>query len=190
MANLRGFPRLSRNRSQARKTAWNVGPQTGVDGAPETIAASSSVLGTGLAVVLVDGITMVRTRGELVLTLLSTDQVVGGFHGAFGIGVATTAAVGVGVSSIPTPITEETWGGWLYHRFFSIMSNSVLDSGVTSEAGLALPTSGSVRIDVDSKAMRKLEVDQTVYCIVEVIRLGSAASMRFSFNSRILVKLP
>ena len=98
------------------------------------------------------------------------------------MGVVSAAAFAVGATAVPTPITEEAWDGWFYHRYFSILGSGAIATAPINSR------SGAVRIEVDSKAMRKLEVDMVLYAALEVTEVG-VASMEFSFNSRLLVKL-
>ena len=192
MANLRRsrFP-TSSARSSRRKTSWTVGPETSVNGATQVITASSAVLATTGAAVAEDGLTLVRTRGELVCLLGISASQGDGFHGAFGIGVATLAAFTAGIGSVPTPLTEEDWNGWLYHRYFGLFSGGPIAAATAAQQGDQVnSTSAALRVEVDSKAMRKLSMDMIVYAAVEVVELGAASSMEFAFNSRLLVKLP
>ena len=191
MANLGGSGFRTRSaRSQRRKTSWNIGPQTGVDGAPQGISSSVAVLATGALVVLEEAITLIRTRGDLNLYLQSATGTGDGFHGAFGIAVATSPAVLAGIASLPTPITEEDWDGWLYHRYFSLVAGGTIAAATAAQqADQVNSSSAALHFEVDSKAMRKLSVDQSLYAAIEVVELG-AASMQWAFNSRMLVKLP
>ena len=135
------------------------------------------------------GLTHIRLRGELLLYLATSDALLSGFAGAFGIGIASTAAMTVGVASVPTPIQEEDSDSWLFHRYFHLKT-----PGAISAAGAALSWSGNgdsvLRLEVDTKAMRKLaDLDIGLYCAIEVTEVGTA-SMVWQFNSRSLVKLP
>ena len=190
MANFRGSGfRTTRARSSRRKVSWTLGPQTGVDGASQGISASSSVIATGGAAVIEEGITLVRTRGDLNLFLTSATTAGDGFHGAFGIAVVTDQAFTAGILSVPTPITEESWNGWLYHRYFSLFAGGTIAAATAAQqADQVNGTSAALHIEVDSKAMRKLNVDQTLYAVIEVVELG-AAGMDWAFNSRMLMKL-
>ena len=60
----RSFPARSR-----RKTAWEIGPETGTNGSAQVIAGTVATLATTVATVGQDGITLIRTRGELLLYL-------------------------------------------------------------------------------------------------------------------------
>jgi len=179
---------LARSPSR-RKVGWGTGPKSGTSGAPiQGISGSGSNIGTIGATPSSDGITLVRLRGMTHLFLATSGGVGQGFHGAIGVGIATDPAVAIGVSAVPTPITEEVWDGWLWHTYFSLTA-----AGAITAAGAALSWSGegesAVRIVVDSKAMRKIAVTETIYCVIEVVEIG-AATLDWSFNSRTLSKLP
>ena len=114
-----------------------------------------------------------------------------GFHGAFGIGIANENAFGAGVGSLLSPLTDEASDSWIYHRYFGLFTGGPLAAATAAQqADQVNATSAALHIEVDSKAMRKLELEDVIYCMVEVIELGSASTMEWSFNSRSLVKLP
>ncbi len=161
-----------------RKTSWGIGPGGVVTTA---LAATGSVLVGSAAAAALDGMTLVRTRGELSLYLTVAGTNLDSFQGAFGIGVVTTQAFAAGVGSVPTPIDEEDEELWIYHTYFALVAPDVTDfaSGCISCA---------VRFTVDSKAMRKLDIGDTVYAVLQATEVG-AASMQCDFNSRLLVKL-
>ena len=56
------------------------------------------------------------------------------------------------------------------------------------EQSVVNSTTAAIRVDVDSKAMRKCSVDETIFAVIEVAELGTA-SLSWSFNSRLLFKL-
>ena len=118
--------------------------------------------------------TIVRTRG--ILQVLSTvpsanDE----SFGAFGIMVVNGEAFDAGVASIPTPLTESFEDRWLYHTFWGNMTR-------VATLGISVPT----QIDIDSKAMRKVEFGSV---IVSVIESGAGLSTaRVISNFRMLVK--
>ena len=176
MARSRGFHQ-GNARVQRRQTGWEEGP----GGTPvQTINASvKRILNSG-AQALVDGLTLIRTRGYF-----SSIQVIGsaigdGFSGAFGIGVVTNDAFAIGVTAMPGPLSNIDWDGWLYHRFIS----------QHVAAANAFGTEDSVlTFEVDSKAMRKITVNDTVFAMLEVTEIGTAEIDVF-FDSRMLLKLP
>ena len=176
-------------RGQRRLTSWQVGPETGVDGAGQFLSASSSVLATTGIVAALDGLTLIRIRGDLSLFLTAATSVLDGFHGAFGIGIASEPAFTAGVASVPTPITDETDENWLYHRYFSILAPAPIAAAASQDNDIIASVSGAMRVEVDSKAMRKFDNGQALYAAVEIIEVG-VATMGWAFNCRTLVKLP
>ena len=70
----------------------------------------------------------------------------------------------------------------MYHQFFSCIATSATP-GQTGEG------SDMFRIQVDTKAMRKFNADQTLMAVIDVVEVGTAV-MQFHFNSRMLTKLP
>ena len=119
--------------------------------------------------------TLVRVRGYFEALILSATSVGDGFFGAIGMGVATSAAITAGIGSLPTPITEEDWDGWMLHRYFGCRGGIVGDSG----------DSGWEALQLDSKAMRKIAEDESLYWAVEVIETGTA-TMQLVGSARVL----
>ena len=178
------FPRSS----QSRRPFWAGGPSTAGDGQPIPLSASSSAIGGVAVTPTTESLTMIRTRGAFVCHLESATTQGDGFHGAIGIARATLAALAIGVTAVPTPITEEGWDGWLYHQYFSINAGGPITAATTSDIQNQVNNvTAALRLEVDSKAMRKLTVDEGLYFAIEVIEFGTA-TMDFSFNSRMLFK--
>ena len=175
-------------RSQRKRTSWDVGPETAGGGQPQTITASLGELAAVAVQLLVDNQTLVRTRGELMMLLETSSLQGNGFHGAFGIAKATTAAITAGAASVPTPLTEEEWDGWIYHRYFSLLSGGTIAVATAAQqADQVNATTAALRLEVDSKAMRKVEIFEGLYAAIEVVEFGTA-QMTWSFNSRLLFK--
>ncbi|MBC8547982.1 hypothetical protein H8711_13815 [Clostridiaceae bacterium NSJ-31] len=105
------------------------------------------------------------------------------------MGITTAEAIAVGITAVPTPISDDQWDGWLYHRFFSLVSPSVMNGGAAKDTDGVTGVSAAVRFEVDSKAMRKLPENMAVFVVFQVTEVG-IATMQFHFNSRILLKLP
>jgi len=180
----RGFTRRGRLAlpSQRRKTGWGLGP--GQSAVTTITATGSTILGAG-SVSTADGQTVVRLRGELLLWLSLAAAAVDGFSGAFGIGIVQNPAFTAGIASVPTPVTEAADENWLYHRFFACKTAELFATGA-EPAGRMLPA--FLRLEVDSKAMRKFDAGVTLYAAVEVTEVGTA-TMQVHFDSRVLVKL-
>ncbi len=99
--------------------------------------------------------------------------------GAVGFAVVSDQAVAIGITAVPTPVTDLASDLWMLHQFF--MSHFTVTSAIGSESQYH-------QIDVDSKAMRKVEDGQD---LVEVGELATGLSDGFSLSdaSRILIKL-
>ena len=178
MARLRGS---FRQRAPVRRqTSWAIGPGSTV---ATTINATGSQIVGGFIVpqVSVEGLTLVRLRGSIALYLTLATTVNDGFQGAFGIGLATNAAVTAGIGSIPTPITEQDSDSWIYWTPVSI------HGPVVSSTDLLGAT--HQRIEVDTKAMRKFPGEMALYAALQMVEAGTATGQLF-FDSRTLFKLP
>ena len=173
-------------RAPRRLTSWQVGP--GETGARAFTGDATNFFGA-ISAATEDGLTVVRLRGECLLMLKTADAATAGFTGAIGVGTASVDATTVGISAVPNPIDDEDWDGWLWHRYFSLASGAAIAAGVSSDDDIVNAVSAVLRIEVDSKAMRKLPENMAVYAAIQVVEAG-AATMSGWFNSRLLVKLP
>ena len=153
MAHRRGSIHRGQTR---RRNSWGFGP--GDSATLFTSSASTAVgfIGSGIGPTI-DGLTIARTRGSF-QAWLTQAGLSEGYSGAIGIGVVPQAAFVAGIASVPTPLTELDWDGWLFHRFFQLHTPVAAD--FTTEGTM-------IRFEVDSKAMRKLNEDQIAYCAIE-----------------------
>ena len=162
-----------------RKSSWEEGP--GGSAAVAVASSTSVIIGLG-AQLLQDGTTLVRTRGLLHAWLVSVSAANEGFRGAFGIGIVRDQAFAVGVTAVPTPITDQGWDGWLFWMPFFIEAPATM--ATFGNAGSAV-----VDMPIDTKAMRKLDLGDTIYGVLEVTENGTAVA-NVHFDSRVLLKLP
>ncbi len=102
-----------------------------------------------------------------------------GYFGAVGIAIASDQAFTAGVSSLPTPLSEASANVWLWHQYLSV-------HGEATDVGEA---SSNQRIEIDSKAMRKLRDDDVIVAVMQVVETG-VADMDVFFDSRALFMLP
>ena len=174
--------------SAKRKTAWGVGPVTTAGG--QAITASAKILGAQGSVAQTDGLTLVRTRGELVLALSAATATFDGFTGAFGIGLVSAQAFAIGLTAIPGPLAEEDWDGWLVHRYFHLVAfGPIVAANVSLEPGQVHATTAALRFEIDSKAMRKFQENMVLVAMLETVVAGTAVG-RWYFDCRMLFKLP
>ena len=119
--------------------------------------------------------TLVRIRGRLYAESDQTAASENAF-GAFGIAVVTDAARAIGVTAVPTPWDDATEDVWLYHTFFDTKFNIVAENSV-----------GYVfNIDVDAKAMRKVNDAEAIIVMAE---LGGSGGASLNWNGRFLFML-
>ena len=179
MARPRGF-RSRVSGSSRRLTAWGVGP--GSSTGTGLTSSSAAIVGGGL-VPVVNALTLVRTRGVLSLTIEAIAAAGDGFHGAFGLLKVTDEAFAAGITALPHPIDDVDYDGWWYHTFFDLHSiTATIADGSNSDAL-------SKRIEIDSKAMRKLKIGETLCGVVQVVEDGTSTITIF-FDLRLLFKLP
>ena len=171
-------------RSQRRATNWTIGPVT----TPQSLASSEALLGTSFVTGIGgDGLTLVRTRGDMLIYLQSAAAAGDGFAGAVGIGIASSAAISIGVSAVPTPLTEEDADNWIWHEYFNIFAPGIMDGTAVADTNLFGPA--FVRIPIDSKAMRKVpDEDVGLYMALEVVETGTATG-KWVGRTRMLEKL-
>ena len=158
----------------SRSTSWSLGP----NGVIQRTATGSVIFAVG-AQALSDGNTVIRTRGELLIGLSAATSAVDGYSGAVGICIVTENAFNAGIASIPTPITDIVWDGWLAYQSFASKLYGP-DLGRTATVA---------RYQLDSKAMRKIKVTDVMVAVLEATEVGSS-TLNMSLETRVLVKLP
>ena len=127
--------------------------------------------------------TLVRIRGEMVLWVAVATAVGDGFtKGAAGIGIVTNDAFAIGATAMPGPFTDPEWNGWIWYQ-----SLAAIVSLETTE--VARGPMGAVRIPIDTKAMRKLNANDTVFGAVELSTEVGTTTINFTMNTRMLSKL-
>ena len=132
MGHVRGFTRRGTFPSrQRRKTTWETGPG-GTDALPIT-ASTASLVGAGLTF-LVDGTTVARIRGELMIMQSQATASLDGMRGAFGIGLASLPAFNAGIGSLPTPLTEQDDDNWLYWTAFAVVAHISTEADFMSDS--------------------------------------------------------
>ena len=185
MAHGRGFrPRRSTSK---RLTAWSLGPQADLT----SLSGTTPVIWTSGVVLTAAGEdTIVRIRGSCEIFLTAATAQADGFAGALGIGIVTSQAFAAAVASVPTPMTELDWDGWMWHQFFHVHAGGIIDGSVAGDQDQVNAVAAAVRFDIDSKAMRKQNDQETLMGVIEMGTETGTASARFAADTRILVKLP
>ncbi len=96
--------------------------------------------------------------------------------GAFGVAVVSDQASAIGVTAVPTPITDLGSDLWVTHQIFMGDASTITDRSIPG-----------ARYSVDSKAMRRVNNDQDVVIVAELDTQGQGFIL-FA-GGRFLVKL-
>jgi len=176
------MPRSSRRfpvqtRGPRRLTAWDSGP----DEAGTIVTATGSLLWTtGVVLTTESKATVVRSRGLVTINLLGQQTADGdGFTGAVGLGIVSLDAFTAG--AVPDPIGDIAWPGWLWYSHFHVMQGDVNIGGEGAVSRIQ-------RIEIDSKAMRKMGSEEILFGAFEFVEQGTA-TVEVTGQTRILVKL-
>ncbi len=182
-----GFSRRSRSafpRSQRRKTFWDDGPLTTIGG-QTSVTVEKVPWATGAILATESMVTLVRTRGEILIQLDLATAAGDGFAGALGIGIVSGDAAVVGATAMPGPFSDADWPGWLWHQYFHLR-------GVASQSqgqDVARNSMADLRIQIDSKAQRIIKSNETVFGMLETASETGTAGLFFVAQTRILSKL-
>ena len=179
MANRSNASRFHRPSGARRQVSWGLGPE----GTVQLSSAGSAVFPFAGASIE-DGLTIVRTRGELNMGLSIATTALDGFNRvAFGMCIVSENAAAVGITAIPTPITDEAWDGWYVYWTGSVFS-VVATAAISNFAGVS-----NVRMPIDSKAMRKFKRTDVIVGVIETGTEVGTASLTAKLASRTLAKL-
>ena len=147
--------------------------------------ANTVALGTALLIKTLNAaalalrpFTIVRTRGRI---FIATDQSASteAQTANYGHIVVTEEATAIGVTAIPTPVTQSS-SDW--HVFETIMAEMRI---ITAVSALEIGTS----VVIDSKAMRKVDFGEDLAMVVETNATGVSEGVRFRDFAKVLVKL-
>ena len=135
-------------RSRPMQKTW-----VGVNFGETALTITQAALG-GIGFTVSSSSTVLRIRGSLAFKAtpdaITDDDVVG-----IGLGIVTSDALAVGGTSIPGPLGDPDWGGWIWHNFVPFLAGA--SSGI-NELDYRV-------IEVDSKAMRKMKVNESLALI-------------------------
>ena len=150
---------MARGRGTRMRKTW-FGSLSGGDGTAITITAvQAAILNVTHLEADIHDVTILRSRGGLFVTATpnaaSDADVVG-----LGLIVVHTNALTVGGASLPGPIND-IGADWLWHQFVPLDAISA-----TSADGQSVGL--NVRVEVDSKAMRRLQTDHAVVLMAEL----------------------
>ena len=142
-----------------------------------------TLLANGVAVLdqslqgLLEPVTAIRCRGNISIL---TDQIGASERpfGAIGMCVVSNQALAIGVTAIPTPITDKDSDLWMLHQYIHA---PMVRGDATGFANL------SQTFEFDSKAMRKVPEGSSLVWVVE--NGGATSSFNYLLQFAVLIKL-
>jgi len=164
-------------RTEKRRTRWGA-----TDVLETNVPAGTTIIAARFTAVQLDVIgpplTVIRERG---VALTASDQTAATelWEGAIGFAVVTEAAAAAGVASMPAPITDADWDGW--YAWYGIQGVIKVGSNIGFDAN------GGYRTEIDSKAMRKVNDEESLVILVE--NASATTGFNFSMQGRTLFKL-
>ncbi len=120
--------------------------------------------------------TVVRVRGVVSVQpqAFSADVTI---KGAWGIGVVSDSAFAIGITAVPKPFDDASWGGWLAWQGFHYVVEFIDGTGFVAPADR--------EYTIDSKAMRKVGDEETIVIVAQ----SQAGAFDISSNLRMGFKL-
>ena len=124
--------------------------------------------------------TVVRTRIQCEII---SDQVAASESqvGALGVAVVSDQAEAIGVTAVPTPITDMASDLWMVHQ--------ILYNDFVLADGTGFQDDGGYQYEIDSKAMRKVQDGEDLVVVGELSSASSTGGFLLTVGGRILVKL-
>ena len=175
MARKSGF--IRRHGRMIRESTWlNLGAAITNLSGPSTAVLGGSLNAAALAL---RPFTVVRTHGFFGIR---TDQIAAdeSYDAAMGWAVVSDQAVAVGVTAVPTPMTD--LGSDLFYAHRILMGRFEFASSVGIRPDMLTPW-----VHYDSKAMRKVDGDQDVIFVLETSAVSSGCTVHDA--ARFLIKL-
>jgi len=156
-----------------RETVWgDIGTVVStLSGSPSAVLTNS--LGAGA--LAQRPFTIIRTRGVM---HVRSDQVIASetYIGDLGLAIVSDQAIAIGVSAVPTPLTDKGSDLWfVYEQLIGHFQFGDLTGFNT----------GGVSKEIDSKGMRRVEEGSDLAVVVE----NEIAGCILTFTGRLLVKL-
>jgi len=151
---------------------------TGMNFSDQTAAADGTLIGAGLISFAVPA-TILRARGFVQASFDATQQVGDRMRVTWGLGIVSTDAATLGATAVPDPAGEPEYP-WLW--WGSMLLRSELAAGVNAW-GLS-----AQRLEVDTKAMRRVKPGQSLVWVMEAASTAGAPATLFEFGqTRVLI---
>ena len=169
----RNFRRGAQAIRKARETLWLF---IGSTDTTLTAAGGSIIVALNAAALALRPFTIVRTHFEVAVR---SDQAAAIETQAVGVGFAVVndQALSVGVTAVPTPVSESGSSLWFLHRFI-----------FADESNLTDRTRSARFVEIDSKVMRKVDLGQDLLGVVELDTTAGSGGAIVSVAGRMLIK--
>ncbi len=180
MARPRGFPHRIQGRPR-RKSSWGFGPDAnGITISTEDV---NTIWTNGIVLTQENKVTITRIHGLFHIVLTAVNSAASGFRGAMGFGIVNEEAFTAGVDSLPHPVADAQWTGWMWHQRFDVRSiTAAIADG--SNAG-AIHQRGMI----DVKAQRIFGANDVLFGVIEADNETGTAILRLDADTRMLVLL-
>ncbi len=161
-------------RSAKRKTVWiGTASAANVAVANAVSAVHSSFAPDDLAMLAP---TVVRVRGTVNIFPAADADLT--YFGAYGLCIVSDEALAAGAASIPRPHDDDDWGGWIVHGYYG--------GRIDFQSSIGVVPNMSVETHIiDGKAMRKVEVNESLVWMVE----AEAGGINIILQARVLMML-
>ena len=174
----RGFPRRGRGTPAPRRQIGNLAIAGEFDGLT-TIVGNIIALGSNAIATVGDAATIVRTRGQFTVRCPAAAAGDSLIRGAFGIYVVTSAALAIGVTAMPGPLTDSGNDWYVWAPFTLAFDNTLTE----------FDSKYHVTVDFDSKGMRKTKAGDTSAVMLEIQSDIAGDSIDCAYVLREQVKL-
>ncbi len=163
--------------AQKRLTVWLSIPPVN-----NTVTATGGTISSSLnaAALALRPFTIVRTR---YLLNVASDQEAAteGYSGALGLCVVSDQASAIGITAVPTPITDMGSDLWFLHQVWAARELHDTSAGLGANVGYTT--------EIDSKAMRKVDIGEDVLIVLESNVGVTGGGTIVVHGGRMLVKL-
>ncbi len=178
MAHRRTGPARSFRGSTRRDTVWF--SMTATQNVLVGANSAAIILSLNAAALALRPFTIVRTRG---LVLGRSDQLSANedYSASLGYAVVSDQAVAIGVTAVPTPVTDLASDFWFVHETIMGRFDSGTNVGLTELGGVAAFSR------YDSKAMRKVDIGQDLVVVLESTALNTG--IEIDHQARMLIKV-
>ncbi len=161
-----------------RETQW-----LDIPGSVQTLASPSSAVNLNLLTTAEKALrpfTVVRTRGVFAI---NTDQVAASEFQSMALGfcVVSDQAAAIGITALPTPITDQESDLWFVYEQLMAQFEFFTAAGFDSQ--------GATFKEYDSRAMRKVEDGQDIAIVAESDITGLTLGLQVRHGGRLLIKL-